>query len=149
LASGVAGADIRVTCTVDMRHVGQGHEISVPLPEGDPGRPGFLDELQQRFHDAYVALYGRSVSGTDAEVITWRIRAAGPKATVAAARLRGEAQAVRNPRKGSRPVYFAEAGGVVDTPVYDHYALAPGVAVRGPAIVEQRESTVVVGPKAN
>ena len=50
------------------------------------------------------------------------------------------------PRKGTRPVFFAELGGFVDTPVYDHYALAPGVAVQGPAIVEQRESTVVVGP---
>lgn len=149
LASGVAAQDIRIAYTVDMRHVGQGHEISVSLPEGDPGRPGFLDALQQRFHDAYIKLYGRSVSGTDAEVITWRTRVAGPKTLVAASGLRGESKAVRNPRKGSRPVYFAEAGGVVDTPVYDHYALAPGVTVQGPAIVEQRESTVVVGPKAS
>jgi N-methylhydantoinase A len=45
-------------------------------------------------------------------------------------------------------VYFQEAGGFVETPVYDHYALAPGQEFPGPAIVEQRESTVVVGPKA-
>lgn len=45
-------------------------------------------------------------------------------------------------------MFFAEAGKFVDTPVYDHYALAPGVTVQGPAIIEQRESTVVVGPKA-
>ena len=44
---------------------------------------------------------------------------------------------------------FTEAGKFVDTPVYDHYALAPGVVVQGPAIVEQRESTVVVGPNAS
>ena len=56
---------------------------------------------------------------------------------------------MRNPRKGSRPVYFVDAGGVIDTPVYDHYALALGVVVQGPAIIEQRESTVVVGPKAS
>jgi N-methylhydantoinase A len=62
--------------------------------------------------------------------------------------MRGDNQPVRNPRKGSRPVFFAEAGKFVDTPVYDHYALAPGVTVQGPAIVEQRESTVVVGPSA-
>ena len=67
---------------------------------------------------------------------------------VVASNLRGESKGVRNPRKGSRPVFFAEAGRFVDTPVYDHYALAPGVTVQGPAIVEQRESTVVVGPNA-
>ena len=147
--SGVALADIRLSYTVDMRHVGQGHEISVALPEGDPTDPAFLAQLLQRFHDAYVKLYGRNVAGTEAEVITWRIRASGPKGAVSVASMRGEAKAVRNPRKGSRPVYFAEAGGYVDTPVYDHYALAPGVAVQGPAIIEQRESTVVVGPKAS
>lgn len=149
LASGVRKEDIRCTYTVDMRHVGQGHEISVALPEGDPATPAFLDELLVRFHDAYIRLYGRNVSGTDAEVITWRIRASGPKGLVSVSSMRGEAKAVRNPRKGSRPVYFAESGGYVDTPVYDHYALAPGVAVQGPAIIEQRESTVVVGPSAS
>jgi N-methylhydantoinase A len=148
-ASGVAPEAISVTYTVDMRHVGQGHEISVALPAGDPGDRAFLDELLQRFHDAYVKLYGRNVSGTDAEVITWRVRASGPKDEVSAGSLRGAAKAVRNPRKGSRPVFFAEAGRFVDTPVYDHYALAPGIVVQGPAIVEQRESTVVVGPNAS
>jgi N-methylhydantoinase A len=148
LASGVRGEDIGVSYTVDMRHVGQGHEISVALPEGDPADTDFLKELLRRFHDNYVKLYGRAVSGTEAEVITWRIRASGPKGHVTAGNLRGEAKAVRNPRKGSRPVFFAEAGRFVDTPVYDHYALAPGVTVQGPAIVEQRESTVVVGPNA-
>ena len=149
LASGVPGADIGCSYSVDMRHVGQGHEISVALPGGDPADPAFLDELLTRFHDAYVKLYGRNVSGTEAEVITWRIRASGPKGHVDLASMRGRAGAVRDPRKGSRPVYFAEAGGYVDTPVYDHYALAPGIAVQGPAIVEQRESTVVVGPNAS
>ncbi len=149
VASGVSAEAIAVSYTVDMRHVGQGHEISVALPEGDPGEAGFLDMLLARFHDAYVKLYGRNVAGTDAEVITWRVRASGPKAEISVSSMRGEAKAVRNPRKGSRPVFFAEEGRFVDTPVYDHYALAPGVAVQGPAIIEQRESTVVVGPNAS
>jgi N-methylhydantoinase A len=153
LASGVHSDDIGFSYTVDMRHVGQGHEISVALPEvgkfGSPAEPAFLDELLKRFHNAYIKLYGRNVSGTDAEVITWRVRASGPKGHVTANGLRGEIKAGRKPRKGSRPVFFAEAGGVVDTSVYDHYALAPGVVVQGPAIIEQRESTTVVGPKAS
>jgi N-methylhydantoinase A len=132
-----------------MRHVGQGHEISVALPDGDPASPAFLDALLTRFHAAYIKLYGRNVSGTHAEVITWRIRASGPKGHVTAKGLLGQVQPARVARKGSRPVYFAEAGGVVDTPVYDHYALAPFEPIQGPAIIEQRESTVVVGPHAS
>ena len=34
----------------------------------------------------------------------------------------------------------------MNTPVYDRYALAPGAQLTGPAIVEERESTAVIGP---
>lgn len=146
-ASGVPADQVRFSYTVDMRHVGQGHEISVGLPEGEPGSRAFLDELLKRFHDAYIKLYGRNVSGTEAEVITWRIRARGPKGDVTPSRMRASATSSGKALKGSRPVYFQETGGFVDTPVYDHYAMTPGQEVAGPAIVEQRESTVVVGPR--
>jgi N-methylhydantoinase A len=49
-------------------------------------------------------------------------------------------------RKGSRKAYFPELGGYVDTPVYDRYGLPPGSGFDGPAIIEERESTVIVGP---
>ena len=149
LASKVPVDHISYSYTVDMRHVGQGYEISVPLPELDPADPKFIEELLARFHANYVALYGRAVSGTDAEVITWRVRASGPKAPVSLASLRGESSTARDARKGTRPVFFSELGKYVDTPVYDHYALVPGVPIEGPAIIEQRESTVVMGPNAS
>jgi N-methylhydantoinase A len=50
--------------------------------------------------------------------------------------------------KGQRKAYFPDARGYVDTPVYDRYALTPGTAFAGPAIVEERESTTVAGPDA-
>jgi N-methylhydantoinase A len=147
LASGVDAQRIHCTYTVDMRHVGQGHEIAVSLPEGDIASPEFLQELVQRFHDTYVKLYGRKVSGTGIEVITWRIRASGPKNDVTPAKMLATSRSAQQALKGRRPVFFSEAGGLVDTPVYDHYALQPGEEHAGPAIVEQRESTVVVGPR--
>ena len=49
--------------------------------------------------------------------------------------------------KGRRQVHFPETGHVACT-VYDRYALRPGDAFRGPAVVEEREATVVVGPDA-
>jgi N-methylhydantoinase A len=50
--------------------------------------------------------------------------------------------------KATRKAYFPEARGYVDTPVYDRYALTPGAAFAGPVIIEERESTTVVGPGA-
>lgn len=51
-------------------------------------------------------------------------------------------------QKGERQAYFPEAGGYVATPVYDRYGLATGTELHGPAIVEERESTLVIGPGA-
>ena len=48
--------------------------------------------------------------------------------------------------KKPRPVYFPECGGFVDCRVHDRYRLAPGVAVRGPAVIEERETTVILLP---
>jgi N-methylhydantoinase A len=131
-----------------MRHVGQGHEISVALPEQDLASGGFVEELLARFYTAYESLYGRTVSGSEVEVITWRVRVSGPRSHVTTGKIGGERGATKEPLKGSRPVYFDELGQYVDTRVYDHYALTPDMQIQGPAIIEQRESTVVVGPSA-
>jgi len=48
-------------------------------------------------------------------------------------------------RKIPRRAYFPECGGYVETPVLDRYALQPGMKFAGPAIVEERESTLIVG----
>jgi N-methylhydantoinase A len=53
---------------------------------------------------------------------------------------------VADARKGKRSVYFNELGDYVETPVYDHYKLPLDRPIKGPAIIEQRESTAVVGP---
>jgi N-methylhydantoinase A len=146
-SAGIEPGAITFSYTVDMRHVGQGYEISVPLPKLDLPEDAFLAELSENFFKLYRSLYGRVVAGSDIEVITWRLRASGPKGELA--RPDADRSALAEAAlKGSRPVYFHERRATVQTPVYDHYRLQPGLEIEGPAIVEQRESTVVVGPRA-
>jgi len=45
-----------------------------------------------------------------------------------------------------RPVYFDEAGGYVECPIYDRYRLGPEAVVDGPAVVEEFDSTTVIHP---
>jgi N-methylhydantoinase A len=80
-------------------------------------------------------------------VLSWRLVVAGPKPEL---RLLARERTGTAPeaRKGERPAYFPELGGFRPTPVYDRYRLGPGAELAGPAIVEERESTVIVGPKA-
>jgi N-methylhydantoinase A len=52
------------------------------------------------------------------------------------------------PPRACAPVYFPEFRDFRETTIYDRYALAAGQAFVGPAIVEERESTLVIGPGA-
>lgn len=142
-AGGVDRATISNRYTVDMRHIGQGHEITVALPDLKLPRDEFLARLEANFYELYRELFGRVVENSGIEVITWRLRAGGEKGKVTRPQAGNSGG---KPLKGKRSVYFPEAGGFVETPVYDHYALGANLPIVGPAIVEQRESTAVIGP---
>jgi N-methylhydantoinase A len=125
----------------DMRYVGQGHEVRVLLP---PEALSDSDGLVERFEREYERLYGRRGPSVPVEAITWRVVTSGPSPALELAQVALE-PSLRPPR-GSRTAYFPTLGGHVETPVYDRYSLQPGEHVEGPAIVEERESTLVVGP---
>jgi N-methylhydantoinase A len=84
--------------------------------------------------------------GVPLEALNWRAVISGPppNLTIASGLAAGVVTAPA-PKK-HRAAYFPEAGGYVDTPVYDRYRLDPGARLTGPAIVEERESTTVIGP---
>jgi N-methylhydantoinase A len=143
--SGLAANEITYRRTADMRYVGQGHEVSVAVPNGELGAE-HLPRIQESFEETYRALYGRKGPDVPLEVINWRVVASGPRPewslkTAATTAERGDA------RKGSRSAYFPEREGYVDTPIYDRYALKPGIEFAGPAIVEERESTLIIGAR--
>jgi N-methylhydantoinase A len=143
--SGLAASDIRYERVADMRYVGQGHEVSVPLPDGRLDE-SHREKIQQSFERVYRALYGRKGPDVPLEIINWRVVASGPNPAVDFLRLPHAANGGAA-LKGKRRAYFPEAGGYIETPVYDRYALGPGEKFSGPAIVEERESTLIVGAR--
>jgi N-methylhydantoinase A len=144
--SGLSSTDIAYQRTADMRYVGQGHEVSVPLPNGIL-HAGHFREISDTFESTYEALYGRKGPDVPLEVINWRVIARGPQ-TEMNLQFQRDASNRATARKGARMAYFPEAGGYVETPVYDRYALRPGIVFAGPAIVEERESTLIIGARA-
>jgi N-methylhydantoinase A len=139
--SGLRPDEIAHERFAEMRYVGQGHEVRVPLP---PGELRDVRELVERFEREYDRLFGRRGPRVGVEAITWRVVSTGPRP-----RLQGTSGASpqgRDRLRGRRPAYFPSLGGYVETPVYDRYALQPHDGLVGPAIVEERESTLVVAP---
>ncbi|MBI4012344.1 MAG: hydantoinase/oxoprolinase family protein [Candidatus Rokubacteria bacterium] len=142
-AAGVPARSIALERAADMRYAGQGFEVTAPLPAGrlDARR---AEAVARAFLVTYRERYGQAARDQPLEVVSWRVRARGPVPRVALEPVprRRDARAAFT---GRRPVYF---GRFLPTPVYDRARLGAGAVVRGPAIVEERESTLVVPPGA-
>jgi N-methylhydantoinase A len=142
--SGVPFEERHITRQADMRYAGQGHEIRIDLPDAPLG-PHSLPSIRDNFERVYRALFGRTGPDVPLEAVSWRLIASGPKPSV---KLNAPSLVSGASLKGTRPVYFPEWDEHRPVPVYDRYLLAPGAAFEGPAIVEERESTTVIGPQA-
>jgi N-methylhydantoinase A len=155
-AAGLRRRAVVVERTADMRYAGQGFEVPVPLPPG-PLTARAVPAIARRFLATYRGLHGQAVRDQPLEVVSWRVRARGPlpRVTLEPAPRGGDP---REARAGTRPVYFESprpggrrrpgGGGFVETPVYARARLGAGATLRGPAILEERESTLVVPPGA-
>jgi len=155
-SSGVPTEAITHRREVDMRYIGQGHEIRVPLPAG------ILDEhhtaeLKSTFEAVYRELYERLGPPVALEILNWRVTSSGPqpnvelKVTSAVEQIGSDdtlegQQKAQLAIKGERMAYFPEVNGFTNTAIYDRYRLMPGATFTGPAIVEERESTAIIGP---
>jgi N-methylhydantoinase A len=133
---------LRFEWSVDMRYLGQGFEITVPLPSGPLG-PENLNEVKQSFDRTYMETFGRLAKGIPVEAVNWRLAAFLPAQDISLAYSVVDTPAKRE----ARNVIFPEHG-TIRTPVYDRYALKPGTVIEGPAVFEERETTFTVGPDA-
>ncbi len=140
LDAGVPEHEVSLTRDADMRRLGQMHEITVALPCTDLAA-GSEHEVETSFDDACTRLYGAPLEGTAIEILTWRLSASGLRPVLSV----GHTPSGGRMTKGERAVYFREFG-VVQTTIYDRYALPSGFSASGPALVEERESTAVVRP---
>ncbi|MEC9153904.1 MAG: hydantoinase/oxoprolinase family protein, partial [Pseudomonadota bacterium] len=141
--AGARPDEITMTRSADMRHIGQGFEISVSIPSGSLSE-GSLDPIRESFFNSYQKLFERTVRDVPTEAMSWRLAASAPIPNISLD-FSGQTSDASEKLKGSRQVYFPETG-FTDCTVYDRYALRSGDKLKGPAVIEERESTTVIGP---
>ena len=141
---GVPHADLHEQRVAYMRYVGQGHEVSVPLPLRAL-QPEDADTLQQAFDETYTQYYGRTIPDMDVEVLTWALTLTGP---VDAPLPVAEPAAVDTPPtvNGERTLFNTRSADFETVPVYARDTLTPGMRIAGPAIVSESQTTTVVTP---
>jgi N-methylhydantoinase A len=133
----------------ELRCAGQGYSVVVPVTEGSPIDPALGQVLNAAFQGAYQERYGHLPPDVPLELVNLRARVTHLRgATLQGDRRSGTLLHDGDVRpKGVRSVYFPEAGRYVDTPVFDRLDLVTDRPVCGPAIVEDRETSIVVGPE--
>ncbi len=135
-----AGARAERRRALDMRYLGQSHELTVPMPDvPDAALPA---SLAAAFRAEHERVYGYATEAP-VQAVTARLAlsvavARPPAAAPPPARAAGPI--------GHRRVWFAEAGGWTDCPIHDRAALAEGARLEGPAILEQMDTTTVLHP---
>ena len=130
----------------EMHYRKQGYEIRVPIPLGELG-PHSVSEIEGSFEAVYRELYGHIMPGAPIDAVSWRVIAQGPKPGLALPKAEPASGGLEAALKGNRRIYQPAMKGFGPAPVYDRYLLGAGQELRGPAVIEERESTVVInGP---
>lgn len=138
-SSGTADDQIVLSRKLDIRYEGQGYEIEVTGTDSPAG-------LSDRFAAAYNQVFSSILLDEPLEIVNWKVEGSGPP-PLGDIRFSfvGSYGSAGPHISGHRKAYFPEAGGMIEVPVYDRYTLMPGATFSGPAVVEEQESTLVVG----
>lgn len=141
--AGIKKSVANIQRVADMRYKGQGHEITIEIPLGRLSKKS-IPEIQERFRQEYELRYSRAIEEMEMETVTWRVVVSGPTPDLSPKQ--SIAKKGKDAYKGTRSVYFSDLGNTaIKCPVYDRYYLQSGDAFDGPAIIEEMESTTVIG----
>ena len=128
--------------SVDLRYSGQDYPLEIEF-EGPCTGADVKSDWEARFEAAYSRLYGKIDDDNPVELASVRVHVSQPPPGLNIARPTAVADATP---KDERDIYLAAEGRMERVPVYERADLCTGQSVRGPAVIEERESTTVIGP---
>jgi N-methylhydantoinase A len=140
--SHIKGADLLFTRTAQMRYAGQFHEIEVPLP-GALNSPAKVEGVLKAFHSRHKELYTFNLPFRGVEFLTfWLTVTAARKLALKVVPMKKGASNPKGALKRTRRCLFGKDS--IEAPCYDGERLLAGNVVRGPAIIEEKATTVVI-----
>ena len=138
---------LRIERTLMMRFIGQGAETDLTLAN-KPFYDWKISEIRDLFDEVYQKLYGRTYPETQIEFVTFKVRVSEPERPFQLPRFESQTRQLRAAKKGTRSAFSLTQKKFLSHTVYDRMKLFPGAALKGPAIIEERESTIVIGEDA-
>ncbi|MBP65505.1 MAG: methylhydantoinase [Chloroflexi bacterium] len=135
---------VNVEILASMRYIGQGYNVEVGISKKVLISKN-IAAIQQLFEAVYLTQFGRIEPHMAVEIVSWRVVVSGPTPEIDLAVARTGAHS-DDFSKGHRRIYFGPKTDFISTPVYERSKIEVGREFEGPAIFEERESTIVVPP---
>jgi N-methylhydantoinase A len=133
--------------TLMMRFVGQGAETDLSI-DAKPFNQWKKEQIRELFDVVYQKLYGRTYPETPVEFVTFKVRASLPERPFSIPPLKNTASSIEDCLKGERQAFSLIKKEYISFKVYDRFKLFPDAKLPGPAIIEEKESTIIVGEDA-
>ena len=144
LEEGVPVDSHSITRSADLRYAHQGSELTLQYSHSRVNREG-LESILQDFHQQHEQLYGFALE-QQVEIVTLRVTASGQVGNINMPRIPDWSASLDQAIIDRREVYFEESRGFVSCANYARDSLKPGAKLKGPAILEGMDSTVVINP---
>jgi len=148
LGDAAKGKTITYERTLLMRFVGQGSETDLVI-EPKAFDKFSKEHVRNMFDEEYKRLYGRTYNETPVEFVTFKVRASLPKQPFSIPKLTNKICNIKTCIKGERLGFSVIEKDYILFTVYDRSKLFANALIPGPAIIEEREATVVIGEDAN
>lgn len=135
--------DILLLRSMDLRYLGQGYELELPIPNRDYNKKD-LESFCHEFSRLHRERYGYAMAEDTVEIVNLRLTAIGGLSKPV---IEEESPSGKDPKealKGIRRIYMG--GKFKDAAVYERKNLRCGNEIAPPAIIEQLDSTTVLFP---
>ena len=146
LEEGFPEGEVVLSRFADAKYPAQIHELTIPVPEGRPLTADDANAMAQSFHDLHERMFTYNVTDSSVDLFHWRVVATRKVAAPETPPADTGSTNVEDAKKGTRRVYFGDINDYRETNIYDGDALVQGMEVKGPAVVEQQNTTIVVFP---
>ena len=139
----VSVEEIKVVHSFDMQFVGQTHILNVFLPTYDLS----LEVVQSAFDEAYYGRFRVRLPEIRAQIVNVKTTVMGRRTGICLDGLidaSGRVESLEMAQNGARPVWFN--GDWQNTKIFNREALPLSAKIKGPAILEQMDTMVLIEP---
>ncbi|MCF3944132.1 hydantoinase/oxoprolinase family protein [Oceanobacillus alkalisoli] len=130
----------------ECRYKGQGYELRVPLPDEDLNNEN-MNEVLKLFHEMHKKEYGHAFEEAIIEIVNIRVTGVGKMPKLEKEKIE-RSERLDDAKISSKEVVFRSKGKLqkIDTVHYQRELIPVGKALDGPAIIIQKDTTIVVPP---